>query len=1105
MSPSKFESQATGSPTKLSVPNRKLRNQPTNRVHDIEFAAEISTSLIAQVRTLQQLLAEREEDLRAIKVDRSRLEIETESLQQRMKNLDDSENRYKDENWNLETQIHDLIAAQKDAADREKKLTQSLGVLRAEKNATQRELDEIKMNHSKLVEEHAAAVKHHDIELGTAKRNAVMAESERAAMQRKIEDLASQNSELAKAFSTQRGRALDREQLSGMSDEDFDTATDHVTPEHSPPPSPVKNTPRHSMLESETIKTSLQHAQRTIQSLRTNIHREKTEKLELKRMLQDARDDLEKLRADPNAQANRRSRKVDSREFKKAKLGQLGGARSSKSEIYPDDPNWEDHEGTGSPARSPFSSLTSPSPREFSGHIEPIAEFTDHFDTAHETSDAAFESARERATETDDFHTGAEEISDDDAATETETPSRGASRMKRPPVLPMRQASSRYSFHSTASTSNDEEDYTLTPEMRTPTAQQPQKMRLRVSRGALSRRSRQASEEPQLMSSPVTNSSVSGTPQHPAQSLFAELGDFDGSDDESCRGTPGRRSVRSTTPGSVRDRMASPPPELPMMPRIIMVDSGMVTDPVFVQSLPIASESIHDRPSTTQSVVAPAKEDVETSRSLSTFSYSDAAAQHDPDMEEKLAQVPAPILPPTQTLSMSTIGSEHVEPVAECEVVPPPPPALSLSAITSEQVEPVAEREVVPPSPPALSLSAITSEHVEPVAEREVVPPPPPALSLSAITSEHVEPVAEPEMPPPTLKFSTIRSEHLEPVVEPEMAPTPPPTLKFSTIRSEHLEPLAEPEVVPPPAPAFSISQIKFEHVEPVAEPEPPVPEPAALSYSSINTQHVEPLAEPEPLAPVPAPLSFSTIETQHVEPLAEPKPPLPAFAISPIVSQHITPVSPPEPEPVITPLGFSMIQSVNTEPVEVRSPKRNAFILPRDGEAEKELPKTPTQSLGGILGRGKGKGKSAASPVIAEDETRQSPSDSPLSETPESQRPFKEISTNSNVKPARREKIPTSDQSAQTSLTADVIDQLMKAGSRPAVGGHQKSDSFTGSLSNMGTPGTVHIRRSQDSMNSVIRSKGADTGGAATKRPGSAASGRTSLPAVCAASASEP
>ncbi len=119
MSPSKFESQATGSPTKFSVPNRKIRNQPANRMHDIEFAAEISTSLITQVRNLQALLAEREEELRDTKAEQSRLEVEAEGFQQRMKTLDESEHRYKDENWNLETQIHELMAAQREASDRE--------------------------------------------------------------------------------------------------------------------------------------------------------------------------------------------------------------------------------------------------------------------------------------------------------------------------------------------------------------------------------------------------------------------------------------------------------------------------------------------------------------------------------------------------------------------------------------------------------------------------------------------------------------------------------------------------------------------------------------------------------------------------------------------------------------------------------------------------------------------------------------------------------------------------------------------------------------------------------------------------------------------------
>ena len=298
MSPSKFEAQATGSPTKLSVPNRKVRNHPSNRIHDIEFAAEISTSLIAQVRNLQALLAEKEEELKETKSEKLRLEYESENFQQRVKALDENEHRYKDENWSLETQLHELMTAQREAADREKKLTQSLNLLQADKNTTQQKLDEVRLTHARLVEEHAAAVKRHDIELGTAKRNKVLADGERSAMQRKIEDLTMQNQELARAISLQRGRGSDREQTAGISDEDMEIANDNPTPEHSPPPSPVKGTPRHAMLETETLKTSLGHAQRTIQNLRTNYHREKTERLELRRMLQEARDEVEKMRSE---------------------------------------------------------------------------------------------------------------------------------------------------------------------------------------------------------------------------------------------------------------------------------------------------------------------------------------------------------------------------------------------------------------------------------------------------------------------------------------------------------------------------------------------------------------------------------------------------------------------------------------------------------------------------------------------------------------------------------------------------------------------------------------------------------------------------------------
>jgi hypothetical protein len=1170
VSPSKFESRASGSPTKLSVPNRKQRNQPVNRIHDIEFAAEISTSLIQQVRHLQALLSEREEELKDTKAENSRLEIEYEAFQQRVKALDESEHKYKDENWNLETQIHDLLAAQKESADREKKLTQALNAVQADKNSTQRELDEVKLNFSKLDEKHAAAIKQHDIDLGTAKRKEVLADSERAALHRKVEDLTSQNQELAQAFSLQRGRALEREAALGMTDEELDAANDAGTPDHSPPPSPVKGTPRHPALESETLKTSLLHSQRTIQSLRANIHREKTEKLDLRRMLQDARDELEKARSDPNA-AHRRSRKVESKEFKKPlKPGQLGGPRSSRSEISFDDPEWEDQGLDAGSSRSPVASTSRSSaviaPIAESGTDEQFltaAESTDaNFETAAELSDgAAFETAAETdaafetahgGTETEDFHTGAEEFSDDDEATETEaSPSRGAGMLKRPPVLPY--GLNRYSFESTASNSGDDDYSYNNPELKTPTALQPQRMKVRVmSRSGFNlagRGSRVASEEPNFNSSPAGASftrSASGTPQAPGQSLFAELNEFEGSDDESYNGggmTPSRRSTRSFTPASTRGWTATPPPAVPALPKVVMVTQGTMTDPVSVApELPLLSPQsvvFNERPtSSVGSVIGPQMShsstqwlgdewhDQERSRPISTFSYSDSGIQYDPDMDAKLAQFPSPpssaqhlgqtpipILPPPQALSASYIHTEHVQPEAESVSRPSTPVALGMSSTLTEHVEPV-EHCVEVPTPPRLGVSSVlVSMDDEPIMLAKSLPAPASFAEMQAVEVQPQEEKIEPELAPVlapvpvpvpvpvhapvSLSIVAVQAEEVHPQEEPK--PTLPP-LTFAIGQAEEVHPQEEPKPAVPSL-AFAIGQ-----AEEVRPQEAPAPLPVALSAVSVQAEEVQPREEPRPA------LSIAPPQSLEVQPIHEPVPlaatlsqaEILALAVEPISSpprQKESPVlglstvetldtEPVEPEAVTLPLGFSSMQYLDSEPVgdSPRSPKRDAFIIPRDNDMsrpeQQDAPRTPLNAIfGSFQTRNKGKAKgSPETPVIAEDETRQSLNASPVAETPESQRPLKERSSNTDARPARKQSVPTSDSGAQTSLTADAIDEMLKAakpkptlapfvvpsGPPPFAHGHEIKDPF------VATPEpSAGKRRSQDSgFDTVVRSK---------------------------------
>ncbi len=1093
MSPVKYESHASASPSKLTVSNRKQRNQTANRVHDIEFAAEISTSLISQVRGLQALLAEREEDLRVTKQDLAQLEDTSESLRERVKELDESEHRYKEENWNLETRIRDLEAAQRDAADNDKKVAQQLAVLSAEKLKTQRELDELKASHSRLVDDHTAAVKLHDTELGAAKRNMAMADSENATLQRKIDELAGQNQELARAVALQhRARAVENDALPATSEDEFDTDADNITPEHSPPASPVKGTPRHSVLESETLKTSLLHSQRTMQTLRTNLHREKTEKLELRRMLQDARDELERARSDPNGLGSGPSKKSrkDARDVhNKLRSSQLGGARSSRTDLFmvaSADPDWEELHGEASPSTA--------RPRAAP------ADSSDNFETADEThlSDTSFATANDGAETPEDFHTGAEQLSSgEDTMTETErdparrrlTSSRGALSTAAVPVA-SDEFDADAANQSTASTSDDDGfDLPRTPTLSASNGVA--RMRLRVSRSSLaSRRLRQMSSVEEVGSSPaglrsspfsaagspavmgIASSSTNSTPRAMGQqqSLFAELGELgdDSDEDAASDGTASRfHSPGLAVPlnfGEAASNSGNSMPHSPLTqaahsPKIVMVDRATLTEAVTI--LPLSDE-----------------EDQPLESRPSSFMSDDAVA-----MGEKLKQFPSPPTSPPQRGPLTPILLSPLQKVPytrSVEVGPDPvDPVLSfiVSDVVSVNVEPVAEVVSPLPSPVILGMSSVSAEDVTPY-----IPPTPPAVELpvfstSTMRAVDITPI---ELPPPVVPVTAV------------LPKEEPPTFSLSSIQQQAVVPIAEP-----------IAEQVVERALPIAvEP---------LSMSVYHTQHVVPVLEPEvPVAPLPA-LSVSNIHGQELEPVATPDAPLPQMVLSNVFSQDILPVVVEEaavgPHPALLSmsaatqtdewkpeassvsagkiaagaalLGAATAAAIGADSVP-RSPKRNGFIMPKDfdpivipgeGSLSRDQPTTPNKIASNpLLGWSSLKGP--PTPIIAEDDTRQSPNNSLLSDTPESQRPFKEISVNANAPRLAqynvRQRLADDDQnfmpSSPTSPQSVIRDEDYDATPR-ATGKASKAEAGISSMTGTRRPGSSSssLRQSND------------------------------------------
>ena len=580
---------------------RKQRNQPASRAQDLDFAAEITTSLIDQVKQLQAALLEREDALKSVNSDKARLEHEAAGFSLRLKSLDESEQRYKEENWNLETQTHEMIAAAKEAANREQKLQQTLAAATAEKDTAQRELDDLRQSHGKLAEDHDTIRKSHESELAGLRKNINLGDSERGALQRKVEELTSQNLELAKAVEG-RLRMAEGEPREEAISELENPALDLSESDHSPPPSPSKGIHRHSLLETETLKSSLHHAHRMIQNLKSNVQREKTEKLDLKRMLQEARDELDvKSRAGND---NKRPKTKSQQDLPKkiTRPNMLGTNRNSKTDILVDDQDWED--GDGSPS---YTAGILYRDREASNRAVQPTPASDGYHTANDTEDG-FETAAERntTTDTDDFQTGAESMAGEssDELTETEGAMKrdGTIRERRPAPLAAAKAGDRSSFRSTASTSADEGDY----EMGTPLQAQPQRYRLKINRG--SRRSRLGSE-PVEGNSPSTakNSPASfiGNGVQGGQTLFNEL---DNLSDDGADGTPSRsgrshrstpsmnESIRSNRSSSSKRRSVSShrstpanrpttviyggaPAEQPPVPRLPLVDSSMMTEP----------------------------------------------------------------------------------------------------------------------------------------------------------------------------------------------------------------------------------------------------------------------------------------------------------------------------------------------------------------------------------------------------------------------------------------------------------------------------------------------------------------------------------------------
>jgi hypothetical protein len=277
------------------------------------------------------------------------------------------------------------------AADASKYGTENTRLL-AQTTSLTTAVETLKLKNAELSANLADAKTKQESEISSLRRSQASLQRDRSDLQRHVDELKLELMNRPEPSLEDINEQIDPDNLSDG--EESVTPIDR-SPNASPQLSPIKNTPsRNAPLELETTKSSLHHAHRMVTNLRNTLHREKTEKLELRRLLATAQDEVEQLRNKPG------SKRGPKRQPSKRPVVDMLGNRKVRHEVsFEDDPqvldiNWRDDD--------PSSAA---------------------YHTANEESDAFVTATEHEMDETDtDYRTGAEsQLNSDDDGDETET------------------------------------------------------------------------------------------------------------------------------------------------------------------------------------------------------------------------------------------------------------------------------------------------------------------------------------------------------------------------------------------------------------------------------------------------------------------------------------------------------------------------------------------------------------------------------------------------------------------------------------------------------------------------------------------------------------
>ncbi|KAF8137557.1 coiled-coil protein [Boletus edulis] len=293
--------------------SRRAKNA-AHRADDVEFAFEIGSGLLTEVRRLQSLLGERDKAIQDMKEEKDDLEKSIDSLRTALRSQEQSSDKFKEENWNLEvtlqelrTQLSDSQSAAQRIESEHKRLTKLLNTAResADQHKTEAERTNTAFDEFKAK---------HDTEFAQARKHAAGLQRDKSDLQSALDamkaEVAKANRRLGPKFGSPLtpGTGDAKDFLTPTADEDdvfttggastnrkrldtsvvFQSDSFEDLADVSPDPSPSRpfHASNHPNKEIEALQQRLFHAERQIKTLKGSLHREKEMRLDYKRRLE---------------------------------------------------------------------------------------------------------------------------------------------------------------------------------------------------------------------------------------------------------------------------------------------------------------------------------------------------------------------------------------------------------------------------------------------------------------------------------------------------------------------------------------------------------------------------------------------------------------------------------------------------------------------------------------------------------------------------------------------------------------------------------------------------------------------------------------------------